>query len=203
MIKKLIIGAMLVVIGFFLVNYQINAIEYASRDDKSVEIYMINKSINEGDQLKTDDLNIIRIDKDYFNDSMVTELPEDVVYYCKSKRDGDILLSSDFSKSKPIESYMTDTNSAIITLRMAVDEANGWGINRGDVVDLYFVSESEDVESMIYPDVKVCNILKQNPLVTDQESYDTPEYLSLFVPREKVMEILNNKEYGRYEVVIK
>lgn len=203
MIKKLVIGAILVVIGFFLVNYQINAMEYANRDDKSIEIYMLDKTVKDGEILKQEDFKTIRIQKDYYSEDMVTELPKEIMYYGRGKQKGDLLLSSDFNLSKPMESYMINTKSVIITLRMSVDEANGWIIRKGDIVDLYFIADVEGAQSMIYSDVKVCNILKQNPLDTDENGYETPEYVSIFVPKDKAMEILSNKEYGRYEIVIK
>lgn len=202
MIKKMIVGGVLIIIGFFLIIFQLNAIEQIKDKDELVRVYTISKDISLGDMVKNEDLTEIYIRKEDKKSEYISDLYEKPQYCLLDKKKNSILLKSDLSKEKPINKFLMEDKNNIITLSLGIEEANAWDFKEYDQVDLYFVSNYPDRENHIYEDVIIYKIRNADPFRDEYSNIQTPQYVSILVEKEKSYEILSNKRYGRYEIVL-
>lgn len=202
MVKKMIVGVVLIVIGFFLILFQLNAINQIRDKEEFVKIYTLANNIEFGKAIKYNELNEIYIRKVDVKEEYVTNMDNEVYYLLDDKKKESLLLKSDLSKEKPIEKYLKDNSKDIITLDLSIEEANGWNFNEFEEVDLYFISSTPDKENEVYENLIVYKIINQEPFKDEYSSVQTPQYLSLIVPKEQTLEIISNKNYGKFEIVI-
>lgn len=202
MIKKMIVGGVLIIIGFFLILFQLSAIDQIKEKDEMVRVYTLAKDVKYGDDLTKDNLDEIYIRKTDNKAQYTSSISDEKQYIINIKKKDSILLKSDISIEKPIDKLLANDKNNIITLGLGIEEANAWNFKEFDEVDLYFVSNFPDKENVIYENVTIYKIINSEPFRDDYSDLKTPQYVSLLVPKEKSYEILSNKRYGRFEIIL-
>ncbi len=202
MIKKMIVGLVLIILGVFLVFFQLNSIERIREKDKLIEVYRLSKDYSLGDMLDYDDLESIYIREEDNKGEYIGQIDNSIYYFTDYSPKNSLLLSTSISKSSPLDSYLDKEDMSIITLSFDIEEANAWNYKAYDKVDLYFVWDSLEKENILYEDVIIYRLLKSEPFKGDYSDQDSPKYLSFLVGREDSYEILSNKKYGNFEIII-
>lgn len=202
MIKKMIIGGVLIIIGFFLIVFQLSAIEASTEKDEMVKIYTLSKNLNYGEVLKEEDLSQIYIRKEDIKAQYLSKIDNIENYLVCDKTKNSILFKGDISIEKPLDKFLQDDKHNIITLSLGIEEANAWNFKEYDEVDLYFVSSSMDKENIIYEDIIIYKIINLDKTQDSYNNSSSPQYVSLLVDKEESYEILSNKSYGRFEIII-
>ncbi|MGB3365891.1 MAG: hypothetical protein WBA54_00230 [Acidaminobacteraceae bacterium] len=202
MIKKMIVGGLLIIIGFFLILFQLSAIDQIKEKDEMLRVYTLAKDLKYGDDLNKDDLDEIYIRKTDNKAEYISSIDDKKYYIINVKKKDSILLKSDISIEKPVDKLLAGDNYNIVTLGLGIEEANAWNFKEFDEVDLYFVSNFPDKENFIYENVIIYKIVSSEIFSDDYSNIKTPQYVSLLVPKEKSYEILSNKRYGRFEIIL-
>lgn len=202
MVKKMIVGGVLIIIGFFLILFQLKAIDQIKDKDVMIKVYKLSKDLSIGDYLSKDNMKEIYIRKEDESSNYISIIDNTNYYLLCDKKKDSIILKSDISTEKPLNMILKDDAYNVITLGLGIEEANAWNFKEFDEVDLYFVSNYPDKENVIYENVIVYKIVNSDPFRDEYMDTQTPEYVSLLVPKEKSYEILSNKKYGRFEIIL-
>lgn len=202
MIKKMVLGSVLIVMGVFLVFFQLNAIDQLKEKDEMIKVYRLSENMTYGDQLKMSNLDELYIRKTDDKDQYLKKLDNNIYYIISDIKMDSILIKNDVSLEKPLDAFLENDKNNIITLELGIEEANAWNFKEFDSVDLYFVSNTADKENIIYEDITVYKIINSNPFRDDYSESKSPQYVSLLVDKEKSYEILSNKKQGRFEIIL-
>ena len=91
-----------------------------------------------------------------------------------------------------------------MTLELDGESANGWLFKEGDIIDLLFCSNSDNIYKERFFSLEVYSILNENyELLNLIDKDNRPRYLVLLAKDEIIEKILLIKKYGEIKVVIK
>lgn len=194
-IKLLILLTILIII----INYE----KYIDQEkvDIKVKIVSIKEDISEGKIIDETDLTEVWILKSNFNDNLV-EFNSDIIGKISNVNliKNQIIYKNQFEKKE----FRLEKNQRLITVKLNIEESNGWNLIRNQVIDLIMIN-NETNYNITLPDVIVLKVFSENlvEIKTPFNNEVIPKYVSLVVSESQQKDYFNNCNKTQAFIVIK
>lgn len=194
-IKLLILLTILIII----INYE----KYIDQEkvDIKVKIVSIKEDISEGKIIDETDLTEVWILKSNFNDNLV-EFNSDIIGKISNVNliKNQIIYKNQFEKKE----FRLEKNQRLITVKLNIEESNGWNLIRNQVIDLIMIN-NETNYNITLSDVIVLKVFSENlvEIKTPFNNEVIPKYVSLVVSESQQKDYFNNCNKTQAFIVIK
>lgn len=186
--------------------------------DTTKKIYIVTKELEEKHKIEDSDIRAINVSQLSLPSNHVSA-PEEVVgkYVIAPIENGSYILTSNVADEKYFEKDAIPEGYKMISIALTVDQAAGWKINQGQIVDMVFspfqysgevttglTLKPELYNNITIEDVTIVDVINEALVSTkDKDFVGVPKFVVVLVKENEAEFLALAKDKGRFDLLVK